>query len=167
MEERLEDDTAVAPPGADDAELELARGDALDDRLRVEDVEPDVQLGVARLELAEQVREHDAAGPGGGADVERAGQLVADLERHVGEHLLLEREQPLRADVESHPRLGGLDASPRAVEQLRPEPLLERAHLEAHRRLRDTEALGRLRERPALDDRAERCKLARVHEQTL
>ena len=106
MEERLEDDAAVAPPGADDAELELARGDALDDRLRVEDVERDVQLGVARLELAEQVREHDPAGPGRGADVERARELVAALERDVGEHLLLEREQPLRADgrAASRPR---------------------------------------------------------------
>ena len=94
-------------------------------------------------------------------------ELVAALERHVGEHLLLEREQPLRADVEPHPGLGGLDAPPRAVEQLRPEPLLERAHLEADRRLRDAEPLGRLRERSALDDGAERCELARVHEQTL
>ena len=63
MQERLEDDAAVPSTGADDAELELARGDALDDRLRVEDVQRDVQLGVALLELAEQVREHDPAGP--------------------------------------------------------------------------------------------------------
>ena len=64
MQERLEDDAAVPAAGADDAELELARGDALDDRLRVEDVERDVQLGVALLELAEQVaRARSRPGP--------------------------------------------------------------------------------------------------------
>ena len=95
-------------------------------------------------------------------------QLVADLERHVGEHLLLEREQPLRADVESHPRLGGLDASPRAVEQLRPEPLL-RAHAPGGSPAGcvTPRRSAASRERPALDDTTERCKLARVHEQTL
>ena len=95
------------------------------------------------------------------------GELVAALERDVGEHLLLEREQPLGAEVEPHPGLGRLDPAPGAVEQLRPEPLLERAHLEADRGLRDAEPLGRLGERAPLDDRAERCELARVHEQSL
>ena len=106
VEERLEDDAAVPPPGADDAELELARGDALDDRLRVEDVERDVQLGVALLELAEQVREHDPAGPVDAPMSNVPVELVAALERDVGEHLLLEREQPLRADgrAASRPR---------------------------------------------------------------
>ena len=44
----------------------------------------------------------------------------------VGEHLLLEREQPLRAAVEAPAGLGRLDAPPRPVEELRAEPLLER-----------------------------------------
>src|SRR4051812_12502084 len=109
VEERLEDDAAVPTPGADDAELELAGSDALDDRLRVEDVERDVELGVPLLELAEQVREHDPAGPGRGADVEGAVELVSDLERDLGQDLLLEREQPLRPDVEPHPGFGRLD----------------------------------------------------------
>ena len=42
-EERLEDDAAVAARGADDAELELALGDLLDDALRVGDRERDVR----------------------------------------------------------------------------------------------------------------------------
>ena len=36
----------MARRGADDAELELARGDPLDDRLRVEDAQRDVELRV-------------------------------------------------------------------------------------------------------------------------
>ena len=56
-------------------------------------------------------------------------------------------EQPLRAAVEPKPGLGRLDPPPGAVEELRPEPLLERAHLQADRRLRHPEPLSRLRER--------------------
>ena len=43
MEERLVLDAAVARGSADDAQLEGALGDPLDDRLRVEDAERDVQ----------------------------------------------------------------------------------------------------------------------------
>ena len=167
MEERLEHDAAVAARRADDPELELAGGDPLDDRLRVEDPQHDVQLRVQRLELAEQVREHDPAGAGRGADLERPLELVGRLLGDLGDDLLLEREQPLRAAIEPHARLGRLDPPPRAVEQLRPEPLLERPDLQAHRRLGDPEPLGGLREAAPLDDRAERCQLARVHKQSL
>ena len=83
------------------------------------------------------------------------------------EQLLLEREHPLRAAVEAQPGLGRLDPPPGAVEQLRPEPLLERAHLLADRRLGDAEPRRRLGEAPALDDLAERCQLARVHKRSL
>ena len=81
--------------------------------------------------------------------------------------LLLEREQPLRAAVEPHPGLGRLDPAPGAVEQLLPEPLLERPDLQAHRRLRDAELLSRLGEAPALDDSAECRELLRVHNDNL
>src|SRR5439155_2507594 len=57
LKERLEDDAAMAPRRADDAELELALGDELDDALRVEDGQHDMHLGVALLKLAEQQRE--------------------------------------------------------------------------------------------------------------
>jgi hypothetical protein len=77
--------------------------------------------------------------------------------------LLLEREQPLRAAVELHPRLRRLDAPPRPVEELSPQALFERADLQRHGRLRDSEPLGRLREALALDDGAEGGELARVH----
>jgi len=81
--------------------------------------------------------------------------------------LLLEGEEPLRAAIETDAGFGGLDAPPRAVEELLAEPLLERADLETDRGLRDTEALSRLREALELDDRAERCELARVHKRIL
>ena len=65
------------------------------------------------------------------------------------------------------PALGRLDAAAGAVEELRPEPLLERAHLELDRRLGDAELLGGERERLALDDLAERLQLAGVHKGSL
>ena len=68
---------------------------------------------------------------------------------------------------EPQPGLGRLDPAPGAVEQLRPEPLLERPHLQRDGRLRDAEPLGRLREAPPLDDGAECGELARVHKRIL
>ena len=81
----------------------------------------------------------------------------------LADDLLLEREQPLGAAVEPDPGLGRLDAPAGAVEQLRPEPLLERPHLQLDRGLRHPEPLGGLRERPPLDDLAECLQLPRVH----
>ncbi len=83
------------------------------------------------------------------------------------DQLALEGKHPLGTAVESKPGLRRLDAAARAVEQPAPEPLLQRAHLEADRRLGDSEALGGLREALSLDDGAERSKLARVHKNTL
>ena len=98
MEERLEDDAAMPARGADDAELELPRRDALDDRLRVGDGERDVHARDARLELAEQERNDD---PGRARSTRRAAsspaELALALAGDVVEQLLLEREQPLRA----------------------------------------------------------------------
>ena len=76
-------------------------------------------------------------------------------------------EQPLRAAVELEPGLGRLDAAAGAVEELRPEPLLERPHLQRDGGLGHPEALGRLRERLALDHLAERLQLTRVHKRRL
>ena len=115
------------------------------------------------LELAEDDRQHRPARPGGGADLEPAGELALRLLAELGEELLLLREQPLRAAVEALARLGRLDAAAGAVEELPAEPLLERADLEAHRRLRDAELLRRAGEAPPLDDGAERRQLPRVH----
>src|SRR5439155_19509657 len=133
-----------AARGADDAELELPRSDPLDDRLRVEDPERDAQLRVPLREFAEELRDDDPAGPRRGADLEGARQLLAALEPDLGDDLLLEREQALRAAVEPHPGLRRLDPPAGTVEQLRPEALLEGAHLQAHGGLRHAEALGRL-----------------------
>ena len=131
-EERLERDRAVPAGGADDPELEPPVGDELDHRLRVGHGQLDAELGVVALELAEQQREHDRRRPGGGADLERAAERRIGLGELV-EQLLLEREHPLRAAVEAQPGLGRLDPAAGPVEQLRPEPLLERAHLLARR----------------------------------
>ena len=108
-----------------------------------------------------------APGPGGGADAEPPGQLAGSLVREVGEQLVLDGEQALGAAVEREPGLGRLDAAPGAVDQLLPDPLLERADLEADRGLGHPEPLGRLGEAAPLDDRAERPKLARIHKRII
>ena len=162
-EERLEADAAVAAGRADDPELELARGDALDHGVRVGDGQRHVDARVLALELAEQQRDDDRRRPGRGAEDERPAELALHRRRDVGLDLLLEREQLLRAAVEPPACLGRLDAPPGAVEELRPEPLLERAHLERDRRLCDAQPLGRLREAPTIDHGAEGGELARVH----
>ncbi len=166
-EERLEAHTAMPTRGADDAELELARGDALDDRVRVRDGEEHAHVRVLTLELPEHDRDRDRSRPGRRAEDEVARELALARRGDLGDELILEREHPLRAAVEPPARLGRLDAAPGAVEELRPEPLLERAHLQRDGRLRHAEALGGLREAPALDDRAERGELTRVHKRIL
>ena len=151
----------------DDPELELARGDALDDRLRVGDGQGDPDARVLALELAEQERHDDRRRAGRGADLQLARQLALAFAGDLVEDLALERQQTLGAAVEPQPGLGRLDAAAGAVEQLRPEPLLERAHLQRDGGLGDAETLGRLREAPPLDNGAESSKLARVHKQIL
>src|SRR5205823_14720783 len=106
-----------------------------------------VELGMKLGELAEEAREDDAAGAGRRADLEGAGQRAGGLLGELRDDLLLEREQPLRGAVQLEPALRGLDAAAGPVEELRPEPFLERAHLETDGRLRHPEPLGRLRER--------------------
>src|SRR5205085_2290834 len=103
----------------------------------------------------QEERQNRAAGARGRADLEPPVQLARVARGDLLDDLLLEREQPLRAAVEDEPGLGGLDAPSRAVEQPLSEPLLERADLQAHRRLRDAEPFGRLREALPLDNGAE------------
>ena len=115
--EGLERDAAVPARGADDAELELAPSDLLDHRLGVRDGERDVHKRMELLELAEDDGQHAAAGAGGRTDLEPALQLAFRLLPELREHLLLEREQPLRAAVEAEPGLGRLDPPAGAVEE--------------------------------------------------
>ena len=154
-EERLVGDRPVARGGADDAELELAAGHPVDDRLRVGDREVDRDLGVRLGELAEENRDDRAARAGGRAHRKLAAQRALGLAGDVLEQLPLLCQQTLRAPVEAPPGLGRLDAAARAVEELLPEPLLERANLLADRRLGNPEPLSRLGEALTLDDRAE------------
>ena len=115
-----------------------------------------------RGEVAEETREHDTSGPGRRADLERPVELALGALGELVDEVLFEREQPLGAAVEARAGLGRLDASARAVEELHPEALLERAHLQRDRRLRHPEPLGGLRERAALDHGAERAQLSRL-----
>ncbi len=167
VEERLELDRAMPARRADDAELELPGGDALDHGLRVRHGQRDLHTGVRALELAEQQRHDDRRRAGRRSEPELALELALPLAGELVEQLLLEREQPLRAPVEPQAGLGRLDAAAGAVEQLRAEPLLQRSHLERNGRLRDAQPLGGLREAAALDDGAEGGQLTRVHKHIL
>jgi len=160
-EQHLERDGAVAARKADDAHLEGALGDQLDDTVRVGDGECDAQVGVRALQLPEHERDNRPARTGRRAELEPPADPI--LLRELVEQLLLEREHPLRVPVEAQAGLRRLDAAARAVEQLRPEALLERADLQADGRLGDTEALRGLGEALLLDDGAERGELTRVH----
>ena len=114
-EERLEDDAAMAPRGTDDAELELAASDLFDHTLRIRDGERDVNTGVQLLELRQHDRQHRAAGPRRGADLEPAGRFALGLLTELGEQLLLEREQTLRTPSARHAAPNGRRAAARAA----------------------------------------------------
>ena len=157
----------MPPRGADDAELELAGGDTLDDRVRVRDAEEDAHVRMFTMELAEEYRNDDRRRPGGRPQDEIAGELSFRRGRNVRDELLLERQHPLSSSIEPSPGLGRLHPSARAVEQLRSEPLLESSYLQRHRRLGHAEALRCLREAPPLDYRTECRELTRVHKESL
>src|SRR6185437_8941347 len=167
-EERLEDDTPVTRGGTDDAELEFALGDLLDHAVRVRDRERDAQLRMLALELPEQDWHDRSARPRRGAERQLAAQHSDGVRaRDLLEQLVLQSEHPLRQAVEALAGLGRLHAPPRAVEQLCSQPLLERANLEADRRLRDAEAFGGVGEALPLYHLAEGGELSRVHKQLL
>jgi hypothetical protein len=119
------------------------------------------------LELAQEQRKEVAAGAGRGADCECSVKLAALLPRELLVELMLELEDALSLLVQDEPGLGRLNAAPGAVEERATEPLLQRADLEADRRLRYAQALGGLREALLLDDRHERRQLTGVHKHSL
>jgi hypothetical protein len=126
-----------------------------------------MHLRMESLELPEQDREDAPAGTGRRADLEAPLQLAAGFLSELCQQLLLEREEPLRAAVETKARLRRLDAPAGAIEELLVEPLLERPDLQAHRGLRHAELVGGLREAAAFDDRAKRGELLGIHKDTL
>ena len=128
-EERLEAHAAVAARSADDPELELARGDSLDDGVRVGHGQVDAHVRVLTLELGERDGIATAAGPVD-APSTRSPASAPPPGGDLRDELVLEGEHPLRSAVQPPACLGRLDAPPRAIEQLRSESLLERAHLE-------------------------------------
>src|SRR6266542_717765 len=120
----------------DDAELEGAVGDELDDSVRVGDRERDAQFRVRARELPEEEGDDGAAGLEATGDPLALGQLV--------EELLLRGQYSLCVAIEALPCLRRLDPAAGAVEQVRAQTLLERPDLQAHSGLRDAEPLGRL-----------------------
>jgi hypothetical protein len=108
------------------------------------------------LELAEQEGDNRAARAGRSAKLERAGDRAFVIGVELLEQVLLGGEDTLSRCVEASPGLGRLDPATGTVEELPPEALLERADLQADRRLGDPEPLGRLPEALPLDHGAER-----------
>src|SRR5689334_1319693 len=92
-EERLERHAAMTASRADDAELERAFGDLVDERLGVRDRQPDADVRELLLELAQQQRHDRSTRPGGGADLERARDRTLIIGVELLEQMLLEREQ--------------------------------------------------------------------------
>jgi hypothetical protein len=117
-EERFVCDGSVPRRRSDDAELELAARDLLDDRLRARDRQVDRDLRVRLGELAEQNRDDRAARARRRAQRELPAKRPFGSARDLVEQLPLEREHALRAPVETVARLGRLHAPARAVEQL-------------------------------------------------
>ena len=167
LEDRLEAHRPVAPGGADDAELELAVGDEVDDRLGVVHLERDAQLGMTQLELAEEDGTATAAGPVEAPIDSSPVSAPAPSEATSSSICSSSCSRRWAPRKRRTPGLGRLHPAPGAVEQLRAEPLLERPHLERDGRLGDTEPLGRLGEAAPLDHGAERGKLARIHKSIL
>src|SRR5207248_2327266 len=112
-------------------------------------------------------RDDGAARAGRRAHLQRAAELALAAGSELLQQLPLEGEEALGPAVEREAGLGRFDPAPRAVEQLLPEPLLERADLEADSRLGHPEPLGGLGEALPLDDRAKCCELPRVHKHPL
>ena len=165
--ERLEPHGPMAPGSADDAELELPVGDALDHGLRVVHLERDANAGMVPLELAEEERDDDRRRPGGRADRElpaSSPSLSASISPSSCSSSWSMRCAPRYS---RRPASVGSTRRPERSTQLGAEPLLERAHLQRHGGLRDPEPLRRLREAPQLDDRAEGCQLACIHKRIL
>jgi hypothetical protein len=129
-EERLEADATMTPGGADDPQLELAGRNTLDDGMRVRDREKDPHQRVLTLELAENDGNDDCRRSRRCPQHEVSCEIALARGAHVGDELILEREHPLSAAVEPPSRLGRLDASTRAVEELRAQALLQRSHLQ-------------------------------------
>ena len=120
VRERRVADSAMSGRGSHDAELEPSLRDELHDSPRVVHLQRDADSGMRLLELAEELRHDDRRGAGRSADRERAGELSLGFGGQLVEHLRLEGEEPLRAAVQPSARLGGLDPSARAIEQLGP-----------------------------------------------
>ena len=133
VEERLEGDRAVAAGGADDPELELARGDAFDDGLRVGHRQRDPDARVLTLQLAEEpCTTYGGRARGGAPPPQLAGPLALALARDLVATPTLEREQPLGAAIEPYPASVGSTRRPERSSRA-PELLLSAAPGERRR----------------------------------
>src|SRR4029450_6779166 len=113
--EWFERDAAMPSAGTDDAELEAALGDTIDDGLRVGDREPDAHLRMQFLELAEQQGHPGAARARRRAELQDAGERSLLIGLELFEQMLLECEQALRRGIEAQAGLGWLDGTGRRV----------------------------------------------------
>ena len=96
------------------------------------------------MELAEHHGDRDRRRTRRGAEDEVPLDRSVAGGRDLRDELVLEREHALRAAVQAPPGLGGLDPPAGAIEELRPEPFLERANLQRDRGLRDSEPVRSL-----------------------
>ena len=145
-----------------DAELELAIQDAIDNRLGVVHAERDNHVGVLPMERAEQRRQNALARPRRCTDHQVARQLVA-LVFQTPKEITLGPEDALGVAIGNIAGLRRLDHATRAIDQLTPQALLKRTNCQRHGGLGDAKLLGGLRKTRTIDDGNEGCELFRIH----
>ena len=135
----------------DEADVQRMLGDARLDRFRVGDDQARPDIGILRLELAEDARQHEFGDGGAGADQQRAADLAGHLRQA---HIQLRRQAEDALGVLQH-RLAGRGQgylAVAAVEQPRVEMLFQLLDLESHRRLCHEQHFRRLGEGQLLGD---------------
>ena len=161
-QERLKHQRTMRTLSTNDAELELAIQDAIDNRLGVVNAQRDDHVGVLLMERAEQRRQNPLARPRRCTDHQVARQLVA-LVFQAPKEIALGPENALGMAIGNIASLRRLDHATRAIDQLTPKALFKRTNCQRHGRLGDAELLSGLRKTRTIDDGNEGCELFRIH----